>query len=1052
MSFFSRVFRSKGAASKKNALPQNDPVSKPKPRWEDAWSRTELASEEVRELIHECTHEMKSRALDTPFVMLPFRPDSDTSSAKSLVRNFFKAQYEESGLYTGTHLQQELRLTEPMVLCSVLKWCWSRLAGGLVTWDAYEVFKIGEQDSNMARNAFDTFIPLSVDSDARKQIIFDFFDLLAAVAARSKTNGLGGRKLSRMAGWWAFEHTDQGNGFDGGYKSWTNAADACSHLFFAYLRSLSPDSVGGISGISAIPRSLQALLSQTEYPPETPTLLQTTTSKVVMIVDAVSPTPFALLRRSKNFEYRDDDEALQTFSAYEDPVKALTDECCRVLNAISHTNESKSTAVNPKAEGASDPSWSRFEDLGFNTGAGTGADGFVNKANGNSSGAGDLAGFSAGLRGTPQSHTAFGRPTTPSWADFLSTGFVDDKKSGPSSLLLPPDKVLPPIGEQRGHSSQSHVRHFQPEGNLEPGELASITQFDLDDTFWWVWITSLAGEEPAQRKAVFGRCALIETDISGARWLLIEEQVKGASPGPEEGAYIAEKKSRFSFSRRGRLARKKSKNQPPTIKEPYNRAASSTPMKSSIGPDQQAKIQAAAAALAKKDRDRQAEKSNGRRSRNDDDVSQKTNSVLTLQPVIMSEAAPAMKWAKEFDRGAIKSAYLSDPNAGRGSRENLGGSWVDLGASNGSLSPPIPRKASNRELPALPREATPVRSPSPPPLPATPPVETPTRTAAVQEAAGVPLPSLEKKESASEERDHAAWRKGSSSPESVKGGKEPKKLQKQSGGSGFKRIFSRKNKADGPSTKDDSAPPAEPQRKVISAPIIEYNEPDEPSPPTTKPDHVFAPTQPSHPSHTYVDPAPRPQQTSRIGTSEQEEADAEFSRFDQGPLADVPAYVPDSASDHSVRAPSPDPQPAYRHESPPPVPQPAHAQPTREAPAVPLTRPVRKPSPEPTPEPAAAAASAPPPQQPTSEAKPIPVGDRWAQIRKNAQERAARMSEEQTTGRSRSQSDDKTEEGDTSGEETIESRVARIKARVAELTGNMDASGNITTAGGGAKR
>jgi hypothetical protein len=75
-------------------------------------------------------------------------------------------------------------------------------------------------DSNMARDSFATFIPLSVDSDARTKIIFDFFDLLSAIAAHSKTNGLGGRKLSRLAGWWAFEHSDGGNGFEGGYKTW----------------------------------------------------------------------------------------------------------------------------------------------------------------------------------------------------------------------------------------------------------------------------------------------------------------------------------------------------------------------------------------------------------------------------------------------------------------------------------------------------------------------------------------------------------------------------------------------------------------------------------------------------------------------------------------------------------------------------------------------------------------------------------------------------------------------------------------------------------------
>jgi hypothetical protein len=78
-----------------------------------------------------------------------------------------------------------------------------------------------------------------------------------------------------------------------------------------------------------------------------------------------------------------------------------------------------------------------------------------------------------------------------------------------------------------------------------------------------------------------------------------------------------------------------------------------------------------------------------------------------------------------------------------------------------------------------------------------------------------------------------------------------------------------------------------------------------------------------------------------------------------------------------------------------------------------------------------------------------PSNDRWAQIRKNAAERAARLSEEQTH-RSRSQSQSqRTDEGETSGEETIESRVARIKARVAELTGNVDGQSPGSGAGAG---
>ena len=75
-------------------------------------------------------------------------------------------------------------------------------------------------ESHNARDAFTTFIPISVESDARVQIIRDFFDLLAAIAAHGKSNGLGGHKLSRYAGWWAFEHYDTGKGFQAGYNSW----------------------------------------------------------------------------------------------------------------------------------------------------------------------------------------------------------------------------------------------------------------------------------------------------------------------------------------------------------------------------------------------------------------------------------------------------------------------------------------------------------------------------------------------------------------------------------------------------------------------------------------------------------------------------------------------------------------------------------------------------------------------------------------------------------------------------------------------------------------
>jgi hypothetical protein len=86
--------------------------------------------EEVQELLRGCTLELKSRGmflsrsgttmirpglidlcpgLDIPFLLLPFRPTSDPSAARTFVRNFFDRNLH------GEALAQELRLTEPMV-------------------------------------------------------------------------------------------------------------------------------------------------------------------------------------------------------------------------------------------------------------------------------------------------------------------------------------------------------------------------------------------------------------------------------------------------------------------------------------------------------------------------------------------------------------------------------------------------------------------------------------------------------------------------------------------------------------------------------------------------------------------------------------------------------------------------------------------------------------------------------------------------------------------------------------------------------------------------
>lgn len=1084
------------------------PAPPPKPLWEgDAWARKEVEPEEVQELLRGCTHELKSRALDIPLFLLPFRPASDPSAARSFIRNFFS---EERGAeLKGERLEQELMLTEPMVLSSVMKWCWSRLAGGVVTWDAYELFKVGEQDSDMARDAFATFIPLSVESDARTKIIFDFFDLMAAIAAHVRMNGMGGRKLSRLAGWWAFEQIDSGNGFDGGYRSWSSAADATSHLFFAYLRSLSPDSVRGLGGIPALPISLHTLLGDTQYPPIYPPF--EATSKVVMVVNSVSPTPFALLRRAKHFEYRDDDEVLQEFSGFEDPVQALTVECRRVLNGISSANQSAVSNINASTS-LGDASWSRFEDIGF---TGLGERDLDDEPE---SALGKKRTTPHVLRSAPHSRNDdHGRPTTPSWADFLSSGFVEESNSpAQAPLFLPPDKILPPIDlDGRAKSSQSHKPGSE---KLDPGELASINAIDLDDAFWWVWITSLAGEETIGRKSVFGRCALIETNIRGGTWLVIEEMVKGAAPEPEVGSYIAEKKGRFTFGKMRTMSRTRtlSKNPSTPRKDPYLRSNQSSPaIKTSLGPDQHARIQAAAAVLQQKQKLQEADEDpvnlSPRRGRGAEGVSTKTASVFTLQPVIMSEAGPAMKWANTYDKTAIREAYLGNNFSGKGSATDLGNANGNTLNTVVSVAPQPPRakeapkpdygfpkqQEQSKELPrsqsgshtdrdlpplpvATPGEATtqglgnaqPPVPPPPAPLPIAeqmpsgplPPSSLPTEpetriaNAVVADAVDIPLPTntsmepIEKPLSPAQgEESELTQISTASQPNGVTPGSSPETkkgrnvLRKQQQGS-FRGFFGKRKGPNLPAT----PPPAD--STAVAAARAAYVGP------RMKPNYVASASSTSLSrrfsaiGRKKVPPMPMPMpmptsppiadteepasmmpapfkdkydseaSLSRVDTNEEPASSREFHTFHQGPL-DQPAFVPADdvhnsprasfVAEESTNAPSRLTTPGAGAYYPPPI---GHGQyePSSSSEERPPSSPMPKSMPEPEPE------------QPAQ-------SDRWAQIRKNAAERAARISEERTSRVSQ----DKTDDGEESGEETIESRVARIKARVAELTGNM---------------
>ena len=898
--------------------------------------------------------------------------------------------------------------------------------------------------SGTARDAFKTFIPISVDTKARAQIITDFFDLLAAIAAHGKTNGLGGLKLSRFAGWWAFGHIDTGKGFDAGYKSWEGAADATSHLFFAFLRSGSPEP-GKTNGILSLPRSLQQLVDSVDYPPPK-SVVSNDTTKVVMIVDVVSPTPYALLRRAKNFEYRDSDRALQEFASYDDPVQTLTDECRRVLSAISSANQSNVSNAKTSTSLA-DPSWSRFEDIGFGS--------TIDEADEDDT----LFGHKPKKPTqslSPQSKGQYedlARPTTPSWADFLSSGFVDENgNKAPAPILLPPDKILPPLSNvPRGQSSQSHRRNLDLQPNLDPGELASIASVPVDDAFWWVWISSLAGEEPTSRKAVFGRCALIETVLPDERWMVMEEQVKGAAVEPAVGTYIAEKKkSFFGFTtRRGKLTRRRS-----GIKKDIVETNGYDNHRATLAPDQQARIQQVAAELSKK-KAAEVEAARRREANKENVPASNRNSVFTLGPMMKDDISPAMQWAKQYDKKEIRSKYLGDSLAGKGSKELLTlpsdgylnrstSTLSSMGKENKKLPAP-PKEASRTNLPiditpeptaAAPEPPVTIIEPAPappepqaaaPPVPEEPPVE----------ARETPLPPAlptapEPKKpgsSGSPNKLRKSTDGGRRSPEERRNRKPlmgPPPVQKTSG---IRRLFGTKrsksrepepgtaNPPDSPievnpailaarralegkpvARSGTDSPPLSPSHfqkiKGAKSPIAAVQTvpqaptPARPAPPRSN--RAMTP-EPKAPRSTDQDLHPAPPRTrhddeydqlSRVDTNEREHADREFSTFDQGPLEDQPAFAPTDSPSRAYTPEQEDPKFRQNHQS------------VYSAVTVP------------------AEDSEPEEEEITKQQSPQ---DRWAQIRRNAADRAARQSEEQTT---RSRTETRTDDGETSGEES----------------------------------
>lgn len=449
----------------------------------------------------------------------------------------------------------------------------------------------------------------------------------------------------------------------------------------------------------------------------------------------------------------------------------------------------------------------------------------------------------------------------------------------------------------------------------------------------------------------------------------------------------------------------------PSVPPPMNRTK--------VGPDQAAKIQSAAASL----RQQQAQLENNQsRAPGHGQRSQRTNSVFTLQPVILSEATPAMKWASKYDRDAIRDAYLNGlplPEGNAPSRpaterslpalptEGLEGEREeDYRPRPVSMMPPPTQPMSRPEPASKPEpisKSEPINKPEPISKPA--PISKVTSVLPSQTPAPMNHPALSLPSPTTNGRTSPALQSPPLSPPSQKSrastNSTPEKTKKTNR---FKSFFSGSKKSEPGRT---TPQPIETSNNGnLGAPTQGLGRKPSMSKKKHSPIEFQGTVSEAAPATQLVVPTSetRPQLhesgSSNPCSEEMRVATQAFSSFDQGPLIDQPAFIPDDDSSATSESASP------AEESRPMVPEKEDSVMVSEESA--SVSPVE-----------------------------MPVQDRWAQIRKNAAERAKvapKTSEEYTDARG------SIDDGETSGEETIESRVARIKARVAELTGNVEAN------------
>lgn len=396
------------------------------------------------------------------------------------------------------------------------------------------MFKEDEKRAGMKHDAFNSLIPKCVESPEHEDIISNFFLLLVSLAAAEKRNGLNGHKLARLAGAWAFElvspKKEAPSNFADGLSCWSVAAEACYHLFLAFLRTMYP--LPGENRVVTLPKSLESLLLKEQYPPKP--LYKSrliTVPKITLSVGRLSANPFVLLQRvaktiqfenPEKFSSEDDFSTLYfLFSDINEIENRMSPESKRILEEISKENtifsdhplKIKDTIKLPYDVRAK--TWSKFYNHAY-----------IDPVTGEPHRPLTNYVYEDHQRemilqsSLPKAERApLPYPDSPT----LSSGKDKPIRIGTWN------EVLHYYAKSTEDKRYQTLENWNKQRQISTDSLATCTlsNIAIDDFFVWVWISSLSSEQTEVSKAVFGRSVVVELQLdngeAGRRWVVVEE-------------------------------------------------------------------------------------------------------------------------------------------------------------------------------------------------------------------------------------------------------------------------------------------------------------------------------------------------------------------------------------------------------------------------------------------------------------------------------------------------------------------------------------------------